>query len=789
MQGNINIPDSTITTNLSFRQLVLMNMQQLTNFPYIEKDFDALTDYELLSLVVKFLNDVIANQNKQNDSITRMYQSFLALQDYVNNTKDKLEDAFNNLDDYVRNYFDNLDVQEEINNKLDQMLEDGVLEQIIEQFIQSTALWCFDTVDDMKLATNFINGSIVKTLGYYNINDGGGAEYIISDTESELVHQEELNSGLYANLIEKEEMNSKQYGINNNSDISDFLNYIASSNVKKLKVNNGNYSISSTVNFNKSIDIDFDNSTITSNCASNTLIFQSTLKATTSLYSNYTVRDQYFTVINTENMNIGDLIVIGNQEVFSTKRNYYLKGITSTIKEIKDSNVFISDKLPYNLLSTNSTVKVYENVNVNIKNLKLIGENTLTTSTQQFGITLLHCNNSSLENVYIDNFLYNGYILESDFININNLSTNRSVVSGIEPGSAYNAYGIALNGSNINIKNSSFNSGQHGITHTNAPAYPYTSYNITIDNCIIKSEQNRFGFGSHANAINTIIKNSTCYGFTAEHNTTFENCILYSMGSTWCSVVFTDQEEFTNYKFNNCKFYTSPYTENELPLLRITSFESNENSLDKINNIELNNCENAYLLITKRTVMKDNANINNILIYNSKNIAIKQESLFIGNLLYKNNEYNYNFQCFNILGNINNIVVEDCKIYPRYNVMLFSGTSMGNILLNNIDFRGEGYSPTNSINFTTACNSINLKNVISDFSHFRILFDYPSDLLIENCIGDCRTNFNTFTDKKLTVKNSKLKSTTLTEIVTNNNLLHFTKEIDNTGNVTYTLIQ
>lgn len=135
MQENINIPDSEITTNLTFRQLVLMNMQQLTNFPYIEKDFDALTDYELLCLVVKFLNDVIANQNEQNASITRMYESFLALQEYVNNTKDTLEDAFNTLDDYVRNYFNNLDVQEEINNKLDEMVEDGTLFNIISNYL------------------------------------------------------------------------------------------------------------------------------------------------------------------------------------------------------------------------------------------------------------------------------------------------------------------------------------------------------------------------------------------------------------------------------------------------------------------------------------------------------------------------------------------------------------------------------------------------------------------------------------------------------------------------------
>lgn len=227
MQGNVNIPDSTITTNLTFRQLVLMNMQQLTNFPYIEKDFDALTDYELLCLVVKFLNDVIANQNEQNDSITRMYESFLALQDYVNDTKDELEDAFNNLDNYVRNYFDNLDVQEEINNKLDQMLEDGVLTEIIQQFLQSTAIWGFDTLSDLQQATNLISGSFAKTLGYYTINDGGGCLYKITDTQSQTEYQETLPNNLYATLIiENDTINFKQLGAKNNDNTYDNKNHL-----------------------------------------------------------------------------------------------------------------------------------------------------------------------------------------------------------------------------------------------------------------------------------------------------------------------------------------------------------------------------------------------------------------------------------------------------------------------------------------------------------------------------------------------------------------------------------
>ena len=208
MQENVNIPDSNITANLTFRQLVLMNMQQLTNFPYIEKDFDALTDYELLCLVVKFLNDVIINQNEQNNSIISMYNAFLALQTYVNNTKDTLENSFNTLDNYVRNYFDNLDVQEEINNKLDDMVEQGTLQEIIYQFLQSNVAWCFDTVSDMKNSTNLINGSYARTLGYHSKNDGGGSTYKIRNiTNDDIVevNVENFQNGMYfINIINKD---------------------------------------------------------------------------------------------------------------------------------------------------------------------------------------------------------------------------------------------------------------------------------------------------------------------------------------------------------------------------------------------------------------------------------------------------------------------------------------------------------------------------------------------------------------------------------------------------------
>lgn len=48
---------------------------------------------------------------------------------------DSLQDAFNDLKSYVQDYFKNLDVQDEINNKLDAMIQDGTLLQL---FTEST---------------------------------------------------------------------------------------------------------------------------------------------------------------------------------------------------------------------------------------------------------------------------------------------------------------------------------------------------------------------------------------------------------------------------------------------------------------------------------------------------------------------------------------------------------------------------------------------------------------------------------------------------------------------------
>lgn len=67
------------------------------------------------------------------------------------NTKTTVEDyinQFNELHDYVHDYFDNLDVQEEINNKLDAMVEDGTLQEILGEY--------FTIIDGFKNKVKYI---------------------------------------------------------------------------------------------------------------------------------------------------------------------------------------------------------------------------------------------------------------------------------------------------------------------------------------------------------------------------------------------------------------------------------------------------------------------------------------------------------------------------------------------------------------------------------------------------------------------------------------------------------
>ncbi len=98
---------------------------------------DSISYYELLNKVVVYLNNVISDFNTVAENFDNLDAAFDTLQESYNDTKNALLSAYDQLQSYVNNYFDNLDVQEEINNKLDEMAEDGSLSDLLEPFISA----------------------------------------------------------------------------------------------------------------------------------------------------------------------------------------------------------------------------------------------------------------------------------------------------------------------------------------------------------------------------------------------------------------------------------------------------------------------------------------------------------------------------------------------------------------------------------------------------------------------------------------------------------------------------
>ena len=122
---------------------------------------DSLSYYELLTKVVHFLNEMNENIDSFKKSLDDNYKAFEDLQKFVNLTKDSLVNSYSELQSYVNTYFENLDVQTEINNKLDTMSTNGTLSLLVAPFIP-------------ELVTNWLNENVVP----------GGSTIVVDETLS-----------------------------------------------------------------------------------------------------------------------------------------------------------------------------------------------------------------------------------------------------------------------------------------------------------------------------------------------------------------------------------------------------------------------------------------------------------------------------------------------------------------------------------------------------------------------------------------------------------------------------
>lgn len=386
----------------------------LENFPFIEADFDSITNYQLYCKVVEYLNKTIESVNN------------------IGNTVEEFTENFINLKNYVDNYFENLDVQEEINNKLDIMTEDGTLENIIANYIDRTIL-IFNTVDEMINSNKLSENRVCKTLGYNSINDGGGAYYLIVNSSKELNYYIEINDNIKAELFPQKTMFTAQFNCGGNleNNQENFQNAI-------------NYCIEN--NCNLSINNDINITTLKTDLIK--IIGNINIFGNNHNINNNVIGDYHALFLITGIVNISDLIINNNRSNAPTSQtatndldrvDFYFRDCSNC----NTQNIIIND-----------CIGVWQYIYVRGNNCKL------------------------LNNVINYNELYNlSYDRTSIYLNGFNLTCSHNILNGKFKGRT----GIESHGDNIEISNNEIKHYRNSIYAVN----DYNKNNDTIHNVSI----------------------------------------------------------------------------------------------------------------------------------------------------------------------------------------------------------------------------------------------------------------------------------------------------------------
>lgn len=222
---------------------------------------ESMSYYEMLCNLTAKIKEVIDEQNNQGEGIIELQNKYIELKDYVDH------------------YFDNLDVQEEINNKLDEMAEQGQLTDIIAQYLGLAGVLAFNTLDDLENAENVTNGSICLILGKDTYNDGKTTYYKIrtilntdvidGDNIIAIINDNTLVGEKIINIVDRDPINVKLHGAKGDgvTDDTEIIQSLIDNNPNKtLYFPEGTYLVSEPIltpaNYLKSVYLKLDKYTI-----------------------------------------------------------------------------------------------------------------------------------------------------------------------------------------------------------------------------------------------------------------------------------------------------------------------------------------------------------------------------------------------------------------------------------------------------------------------------------------------------------------------------------------------
>lgn len=451
-----------------FRRFVIQN------FPFIEQDFDALTDYSLISKITEYLNKVIASQNHTNEDVVELQQQFVALQDYV------------------KEYFDDLNIQTEVNNKLDAMVESGELatiinEEVFEQLNDAiddlsdsissinddidaievklgTKITAFDTVAAMKSATTLSNGSYARTSGFYSQNDQGGALYLIrTKNDAETINEMDklaIGDSLVACLIyDKTSINPAKLGAKLDGETDDTSIIERCLELGDTIFPTGSNVFVNNLHMSPYKKLDFSNSEV--NCNGCALVLGS--NQATSYFRDARVENAHFNNLAESDSNLGLKTVYLCNVIRSSLKNITCSHINKGTCGIWVENCF-NIKIDEVFLGNGNVSKTAGSAGIVViadTATSYGGTNNLTNISIQHGLIQnvtaginLKINNGSIDTLLIDDIgisnANNGYVFEGTSSSTKNITLSNSRVEGSAIG-VYNFGALHIHDLNINF--------------------------------------------------------------------------------------------------------------------------------------------------------------------------------------------------------------------------------------------------------------------------------------------------------------------------------------------------
>lgn len=533
----------------------------IQNFPFIEADFDAITNYQLLCKVVEYLNKVIANENE-------------------------LTTAMN----YVLNYFNNLDVQEEIDNKLDKMAEDGTLAEIIAQYIDLQKIYIYENVESLKNSNELTVGSFARTSGYYSIGDGGeGFYYIRNITVDDVIdegHLIAINGTLVAQLIiNNNTLNVLQFGAKNDNTIDTTLIFNNIQNyADNIYIPKGEYKVNGTITYLKN----------------NIKLYGDGIGAT-KLIVGEARRNQTIKANSVNNIYLGNLTIDTNEGIIEGALLF--SGVQDSIIENVE---FLNGHFTTMCISGNSSLypSTQNGKNVIVRNCIAKGQKDFLPDGTASFIAGDNAENIIFENCQVIDCNSDGY--DSDhshntkFINCSAISTDETI----------NFYGF-------------WSEGEQEET------------NVFFENCYVKGYAGGIGVSElvKANINNCIFDNITeqrsiwSRNFTNINNCTFKNC--YKASETDGAILIEKQANIFN-----CKFLNDEYSiQNRKTSICIYSGAGIQNYITNISNCYF---EDTQVQIGYANSSSKKINILNSQFYNSQIISFDTglKNLLISNCIF-----------------------------------------------------------------------------------------------------------------------------------------------------------